>query len=155
MYYVDTGKIIFGGYFGLFVHDKASGQILQSLDLEYIGCNYTQGDNYCSIATSKDGTKVYLKPMRQNKLYIFDTLSGTLEIRDYKKKDGIWKDRSLDLFNTDTTKYTSYIDGKEKKTCQIYESNGIIGDCQYFEYSGKEPENKKDIVYHPLFPKKN
>ena len=155
LYYVDTEKIIFGGYFGLFVHDKASGQILQSLDLEYIGCNYTQGDNYCSIAASKDGTKVYLEPMRQNKLYIFDTLSGTLEIRDYKKKDGIWKDRSLDLFNADTTKYTSYIDWNEKKTCQIYESNGIIGDCQYFEYSGKEPENKKDIIYHPLFPKEN
>ncbi len=153
LYYVDTEKIIFGGYFGLFVHDKASGQIIQSLDLEYIGCNHTQGDNYCSIAVSADGTKVYMKPRKKKKLYIFDTLYGTLEIRDCQKKYNIWDDSSLDLFHEDTTKYASYTSGTEKKTCQIYETNGIIGDCQYFEYTGKEPENKKEIVYHPLFPK--
>lgn len=151
LYYVDAEKIIFGGYFGLFVHEKASGQIVQSLYLEYIGCNYTQGDNYCSIAASKDGNKVYMKPMRRNKLYIFDTLFGTLEIRNYQKKRSIWDDSSLDLFHTEQ-RYASYTDGKEKKTCRIYESNGIIGDCQYFEYKGKEPKNKKEIVYHSLFP---
>lgn len=151
LYYVDAEKIIFGGYFGLFVHDKASGQIVQSLDLEYIGCNYTQGDNYCSIAVAKDGIKVYMKPMRQNKLYVFDTLYGELEIRDYPKKQSIWNDSSLDLFHT-KQHYASYMNGKEKKTCRIYESTGIIGDCQYFEYRGKEPKNKEDIVYHSLFP---
>lgn len=150
LYYVDAEKIIFGGYFGLFVYDKASGQIVQSLDLEYIGCNHTQGDDYCSIAASKDGTKVYMKPMHQNKLYVFDTLYGELEIRDYQEKQSIWNDSSLDLFHT-KQHYASYMDGKEKKICRIYESTGIIGDCQYFEYRGKEPKNKEDIVYHSLF----
>ncbi len=151
LYYVDAEKIIFGGCFGLFVHDKASGKIVQSLDLEYIGCSHTQGDDYCTIAASKDGTKVYMKPMRQNKLYIFYTLSGSLEIRDCQEKYSIWNDSSLDLFHTEQY-YASYINNKEKKTCHIYESTGIIGGCQYFEYKGKEPENKEDIVYHSLFP---
>ena len=53
LYYVDAGKIIFGGTYGLFVYDKNSRTIVQSLDLEYIECNYTQGDNYCEIAVDK------------------------------------------------------------------------------------------------------
>ena len=93
LYYVDAGKIIFGGTSGLFVYDKNSRTIVQSLDLEYIECNYTQGDNYCEIAVDKNGGKIYLNPVRKKKLYILDLISNTLEIRNYPNSD-IWKDNS-------------------------------------------------------------
>lgn len=148
LYYVSTEKIIFGGCFGLFVYDKASGNIEKSLDLEYIGCNYTQGDNYCTIAASTDGSKIYMKPLKKNELYIFNVLSGTVEMKDYNGK--IWEDNSLDLFYTEGQQ-ANYYDGKTEKTCRLRESNGLIGGCMYFEYEGKEPEDEKDITYYPLF----
>lgn len=148
LYYVSTDKIIFGGYFGLFVYNKASGEIEQSLDLEYIGCNYTQGDNYCTIAASTDGSRVYMKPLKKNKLYVFNVLSGILEMKYYN--GSIWKDSSLDLFHTEGYQ-AKYYDGKTEKTCRLRESNGLIGGCQYFEYEGKGPEYEKDITYYPLF----
>lgn len=148
LYYVDTEKIIFGGYFGLFVYDKASGKIEKSLDLGYIGCNYTQGDNYCTISASTDGSKVYMKPLKKNKLYVYDVLSGTLQLKVYKGR--IREDASLDLFYTEGHQ-AKYYDGKTEITCRLHESNGLIGGCQYFEYKGKEPEDEKEIIYYPLF----
>lgn len=150
IYYVDDKKIIFGGNFGLFVHDKISGRIAQSLDLEYIGCHHTQGDNYCEIAVDKDGQRVYLNPVRQNKLYIFDLLSDVLEVRDYPKSD-IWKDSSLELFHIENPKQVAYHDGKEEKICILNENDFTIGNCTYAECSNKGLKKKEEMVYFPLF----
>lgn len=150
IYYVDDKKIIFGGNFGLFVHDKNSGRIVQSLNLEYIGCNQTQGDNYCEIAVDKGGQRVYLNPVRQNKLYILDLLSDTLEERDYPKSD-IWKDSSLELFHIENPKQVAYHDGKEEKICILNENDFTIGNCTYAECSNNEMKKKEEMVYYPLF----
>lgn len=148
IYYVDAKKIIFGGCFGLFVYDKVAGRIVQSLDLEYIGCNRTQGDNYCEIATDKVGQRVYLNPVRQKKLYIFELLSGKLEIKDYPKSD-IWKDSSLKLFHVENTKQVSYHDGKEERICILNENDFTIGNCTYADY--RESGSTEEIDYYPLF----
>lgn len=155
LYYVDDNKIIFGGNFGLFVHDKASGKIVQSLDLEYIGCNQTQGDNYCEIAVDKQGQRVYLNPLRQKKLYILDLLSDKLEVKEYPDSD-IWKDSSLDLFSVENTKEVSYYNAhKEKMVCVLKEKDFSIGNCAYVEYGQNELEKKGEREYIPLFSQNN
>lgn len=150
LYYVDAGKIIFGGTYGLFVYDKNSRTIVQSLDLEYIECNYTQGDNYCEIAVDKNGGKIYLNPVRKKKLYILDLISNTLEIRNYPNSD-IWKDNSLELFHVENAKQVSYHDGGEEKICKLNENDFTIGSCSYTEYPRKESNNKGELMYYPLF----
>lgn len=152
IYYVDEDKIIFGGNFGLFVHDKASGEIVQSLDLEYIGCHQTQGDNYCEIAVDKHGERIYLNPLRQKKLYVLDLLSGKLGVKDYPDSD-LWKDRSLDLFRVKNSKQVSYYNSKnEKIVCKLNETDFTIGNCSYAEYSPNEAAGREKKNYYPLFP---
>ena len=63
LYYADEGKIIFAGYYGLFVYDTQNHKFIQSVDLKPIGCNKTQGDDACEIMVKKDGSKVYLHVM--------------------------------------------------------------------------------------------
>ena len=119
-------------------------------DLEYIECNYTQGDNYCEIAVDKNGGKIYLNPVRKKKLYILDLISNTLEIRNYPNSD-IWKDNSLELFHVENAKQVSYHDGGEEKICKLNENDFTIGSCSYTEYPRKESNNKGELMYYPLF----
>lgn len=150
LYYVDSEKIIFGGYFGLFIYDKKTEKIENSLDLKYIGCNQTQGDNYCEIAASKDGKKIYLNPKKDEKLYIYDDSSNTLQVKDYPESD-IWKDDSLNLFPIENIKEVRYRDNSGKKICRLQEGNFVIGDCAYYEYNSEELKEGEQPVIHPLF----
>lgn len=58
--YVDSHKVIFHGYAGLFVYNLDEIAMESSVDLEPIGCNYTQGDNACEVSVSDDGRYVYM-----------------------------------------------------------------------------------------------
>ena len=42
--YADENMFIFHDYFGLFVYDINQGELVSAVDLEPIGCQYTQGD---------------------------------------------------------------------------------------------------------------
>lgn len=150
LYYVDAKIIIFGGSFGLFIYNKDTGRIDKSLDLNYIGCNQTQGDNYCEIAVARDGQKIYLNPKEQKKLYTYDYSLNILQVQKYQKSD-IWKDSSLDLFRIKDTKEVHYQDGSEEKVCRLHEYEFVIGNCSYYEYSCNKPNDEKEPIYHPLF----
>ena len=76
--YADGNIVIFHGYFGLFVYDLNIQKFVRAVDLEAIGCNYTQGDNYCEVSVSEDGTTVYLHPLSKRDMYVFDIPSGSL-----------------------------------------------------------------------------
>ena len=76
--YADGNIVIFHGYFGLFVYDLNIQEFVRAVDLEAIGCNYTQGDNYCEVSVSEDGTTVYLHPLSERDMYVFDIPSGRL-----------------------------------------------------------------------------
>lgn len=78
VYYADEHQIIFGGYFGLFVYSKDEERLIRSVDLEPIGCNFTQGDNYCEISVSADGKKVYLHPINIDSMYVYDAVDNSL-----------------------------------------------------------------------------
>ncbi len=80
--YASQKRMIFHGYFGLFVYDREQG-IIGAVDLQSIGCHYTQGDRYCEVQASKDGSRVYLHVMNSNDMYVYDVEAGALYRQTY------------------------------------------------------------------------
>lgn len=76
--YADETRVIFHGYFGLFVYDRAEQALTGAVDLEPIGCNFTQGDDACEVYVEADGSKVYLCPLSRNMMYVYDVAAQTL-----------------------------------------------------------------------------
>lgn len=85
--YASDHIVIFHGYFGLFVYDLNSRQIIRSLDLKPLNCQQTQGSNYCDVSVSVDGKKVYLHPMESEDMYIYTVSSHTLQETSYEQMD--------------------------------------------------------------------
>ena len=81
--YADDNIVIFHGYFGLFVYDVQAQKIIRSLDLKPIGCHQTQGSDACEVAVSLDGSRVFMRTMETNKMYIWD-LTAKPEVSLYK-----------------------------------------------------------------------
>lgn len=67
--YADEDKIIFHAYFGLFVYDLHSNEIVNSLNLKELGCQKVQGD--CDISVSSDGKNIWIKPKTKEYCYLF------------------------------------------------------------------------------------
>ncbi|MCL2121282.1 MAG: M56 family metallopeptidase [Clostridiales bacterium] len=63
-------RVIFHGYFGLFVYDAREREILYSLDLKSIGCDSTQGDAFCEVAVDVSGDIVTLHPQNSETMYV-------------------------------------------------------------------------------------
>lgn len=61
--YADEDKVIFHGYFGLYVYSASAGKTIGAVDLQALGCGDTQGDNTCQVLVSRDGSKVYFYPL--------------------------------------------------------------------------------------------
>ncbi len=81
--YVDESKVIFHGYFGLFVYDREKQALVGAVDLEPIGCHYTQGDEACEVFVEADGSKVYLSSLTSNMMYVYDVAAMTLVMEPY------------------------------------------------------------------------
>lgn len=81
--YADENIVIFHGYFGLFVYDKGNESLIGAVDLAAIGCDSTQGDDYCEIWAEKDGSKVYLSPISSNMMYVYDVAGQSLVMEPY------------------------------------------------------------------------
>ncbi len=77
--YASDDILIFHGYFGMFVYDLNSLQIIRSLDLKPLNCHYTQGDNYCDVSVSLDGNKVQLHPMSSENMFTYTVSNNTLK----------------------------------------------------------------------------
>lgn len=71
--YADNNLVIFHDYFGMFFYSLSDDTGIYGLDLASIGCNATQGDTALEVQVSKDGTIVYLHPMNQDTMYIYET----------------------------------------------------------------------------------
>lgn len=76
--YASDEIIIFHGHFGLFVYDLNTQTLIQSLDLEPLECNYTQGSNACMVSVSKDGEKILIHPMESEMMYEYEISSNQL-----------------------------------------------------------------------------
>ena len=71
-------RIIFHDYFGLIVYDLFNREIVQSLDLTSIGCDMTQGDDYCQVVVSADGETVWLHPVSKRYMYRYEVEENLL-----------------------------------------------------------------------------
>lgn len=85
-----SSVIIFHNYFGLVIFDLSNREILRSLDLAAIGCNFTQGDNACQVAVSADGTKVWLHPRTRQYMFRYEV-----------EEDRLWQIPLVKTFETD------------------------------------------------------
>lgn len=90
--YAENDIIIFHGYFGLFVYSIDTKSMIGAVDLKSIGCDSTQGDNYCEVNVSSDGTSVYLHPMSENDMYVYNVLEKKLSKEIYSLE-------GIDLFD--------------------------------------------------------
>lgn len=68
--YASDEVIIFHAYFGLFIYGLDEAKIINSIDLDAIDCNKTQGDEFCEVSVSNDGKIVQLHNISSEYMYI-------------------------------------------------------------------------------------
>lgn len=83
--YASDDIIIFHGYFGLFVYDLNSQQIIRSLDLKPLNCAAIQGDDYCEVSVSTDGNTVQLHRLSSENMYVYIVSDNTLLETNYER----------------------------------------------------------------------
>lgn len=83
--YASDSHIIFHDYSGLFVYDLRRQAIVRTVDLESIGCQYTQGDSYCEVTVSEDGMTATLHPINQDMMFVYQVAENTLTVQPYKE----------------------------------------------------------------------
>ena len=143
--YADKSRIIFSGYYGLFVYSKAQRTITNAVDLEPIGCNFTQGDNACEKFISADGNTVYLHPVSGMDMYVYDILSGTLSQEKYDLE-------GCDLHALQHNEEGEIFDvwKSDDRLIETHLRHGsFIGELGYIEYGQTSAD--KVIPYYPLF----
>ncbi|MDO5409800.1 MAG: M56 family metallopeptidase [Lachnospiraceae bacterium] len=96
LYYADHQTIIFHGYFGLFVYSLKEQKILRAVDTASIGCNATQGDSFCEVQVAADGSAVYMHPIDQEYMYVYDIAKNQLSRQKYNL-DGIKLFKNLEM----------------------------------------------------------
>lgn len=89
--YASKDKLIFHGYFGLFVYDLNTKSIANSLDLEGLGCQFVQGSSYCEVRVSQDGNIIQLHPVDNDKMYIYNVEKNKLTQMDYEPMENSFK----------------------------------------------------------------
>lgn len=132
IYYEDDARMVFSGYFGLFVYSKKTKEIVHSLDLKEIGCNMTQGDHYCEINVSEDGKTAYLHRINDKKMYQYSMDTNELQYLDYKLPDNLYNRKKWEKANQSGIQCTG----------------STIGDLVYWYDDGTSM-----IKYQPLFYK--
>ena len=83
LYYADKDIFIFGGYYGLFVYDMNEQQVIRSVDLSEIGCDKTQGDEYCEINVTAKGDKVFLHIINSDTMYVYEVENSIMTLEPY------------------------------------------------------------------------
>lgn len=128
--FADKDRIIFSGYYGLFVYSKSEKVITNAVDLISIGCNYTQGDNCCMKYVSADGNMIYLHPMGNSYMYVYNIQKDILVKKPFEKLE-------IELHEADINEQGEYFDVWENEGQRIvtYLDHGYtIGDVGYIDY---------------------
>lgn len=89
--FANDSQVIFHGSFGLFVYDLRRQSVVRAVDLEPIGCQYTQGDSFCEVFVSSDGKKVTLHPMNQDVMFVYKVAENTMAVQKYEKPDDLFE----------------------------------------------------------------
>lgn len=160
--YAGEGLVIFHGYFGLFVYSMNTGEIIGAVDLESIGCNYTQGESACEVFVSADGRMVYLHTMNSNIMYTYDVITQAL-YKDSYTIEGVdlfeeFADQSV--LSAEPTIYRServivFGEGKNTYYGYLLSGSGTLEDLCYvegdmivelFKNSTEEQENYRPSI---------
>lgn len=105
--YASDEIIIFHDYFGLFIYNLDEGKITNSIDLEAIGCNKTQGDEFCEVSVRNDGKIVQLHNISSEDMYVYSVENQTLMKRDYIPLNNSFKlVKTQDIINETTGLYS-------------------------------------------------
>lgn len=145
IYYADRHKFIFGSYYGLFVYDMDQKQIVGSVDLEPIGCNFTQGESACEVHVTEDGSFVLLHPMNITQMYVYDVTKNTMHIEEY----------SLDGYHL----YENQYSGDEVGKYASYEVDGeiryvvLVNDYTIGElgYTSDEKMSSYQVIFEDIY----
>ena len=86
--FVSGSRVIFHNYYGLFVYDFQKREMIASLDLASIGCDKTQGDEFCEVMVDETGEEIYLHIMSSPDMYVFTPNQKSLQKKAYSM-DGI------------------------------------------------------------------
>lgn len=76
--YADENVLVFHDYYGLFVYDWQKAEMTGTIDLEAIGCQYTQGDSFCDVIVEAGAETIYLHPLDSDGMYVYQTEAQTL-----------------------------------------------------------------------------
>ena len=134
--YASGDRVIFHGYFGLFVYDLNTERITHSLNLKSIGCHFTQGDAYCEVSVSQEGNIVQLHPMNSDEMYVYDIEKSTLKQMKYEFMEDGFKitpnDNPGEDISYETVKFSNgdvgYLQYTDATLNGLYY---IVGDKQY------------------------
>ncbi len=77
--YADENIIIFHGYAGLFVYNRNTMQVQDSINLAELGLDKTQGDETCEIFVDGNGDYVYFRSLKNGEIVIeefYDEATG-------------------------------------------------------------------------------
>ena len=129
----------------MFVYSKEQRTITNAIDLAPIGCNLTQGDNYCEKFVSADGKIVYLHPMSSTYMYVYDIPPDTLSQAKYNLEG---HDLHALQHNEEGEIFDVWNGGDRLMETHLYHGS-YIGELGYIEY-GKTSADKV-IPYYPLF----
>lgn len=133
--YASDDIVIFHDYFGLFVYDQNTLEIMRSLDLNPIGCAATQGDDYCEVLVSADGNTVQLHPMSSDNMYVYTVSDNTLLETTYQPMEerfssfvpieDVLDSSEIGNYSHHAVKFDTYGYG------YLYTTDGTIGELTY------------------------
>ncbi len=81
--YASIDRVIFHGYFGLFVYDLKAKKIIRTLNLKPLNCQWTQGDYTCVVEVSADGDTVQLHNVSSKTMYLYKVSNHSLVETNY------------------------------------------------------------------------
>jgi len=135
-------RVIFHGYFGLFVYDTREQVIIFSLDLASIGCDATQGDAFCEVAVSDTGDAVTLRPINSETMYVLQLMEDNIRLfetpfdNNYMTK---FRTRVIDHAfpgHEDDFPYGNYSSEMVGFSTMMQAQDGIITEEDIYYYSG-------------------
>lgn len=143
--YADKDIIIFCDYYGLFVYSKSDSVVIAGLDLKSIGCNFTQGDNYCEKFVSEDGSTVYLHPLTSPGMYVYQYKTDRLTAEDFRM-DGL-KLHTLPEGNENDHygDYDEWTDNGKQMVTKLHHG-GMIGELSYADLEKGQEEAGQYIL---------
>lgn len=144
--YADKKTVVFHDYYGLFVYDREAKEMSVAVDLEAIGCQYTQGDNACEVTVDEKGRNVYLHPVNADEMYVFAVEEQTLTKQPYAEEDPeqiFEPEQTKDCVENDPTVFRSASCAELSKGTYLYLESGsgmALDLCYVVEQNAKAKE---------------